>query len=121
MQNRGMMVEMLMPQYDYFYTFEFSNEYIVYDYYNAVIFEVTRNMYDFLKDYRNLVNVPEYNKERLAFEDLINRGYLLSDEKLDEEIDNDAAYLSFAPSHHCNMRCKYCFAQHGMTYDGDTR
>lgn len=29
--------------------------------------------------------------------------------------------FSFAPVHECNLRCKYCFADHGENFDGEQR
>lgn len=112
---------MLIPKYEYFFLFKFQNEYIVYDYYNAVIFEITGRMYDFLLNYRDHIDNSQYGSEQAAFEYLIKQGYLLSDNALDQDYEEDAAYLSFAPSHQCNLRCKYCFAKYGMNYEGDAR
>lgn len=31
------------------------------------------------------------------------------------------AYISFPTEHRCNLRCKYCFAEHGTNYRGTTQ
>lgn len=110
-----------MLKYEYFHVFKFDNEYIIYDYYNSTIFEISEKMYIFLTDLDKLYNDAFYNNERLSFDYLVNQGYLLSSNKLDEDFENDCAFLSFAPAYRCNLRCKYCFAQCGSSYDGDIR
>lgn len=105
----------------HYHIFEFEKEYILYDYYNSVVFELSKSMYDYLSNRDEYKYNPNYSDENLSFERLVNEGYLLSDENLAERFEEDSAYLSFAPSYRCNLRCKYCFAKHGSSYKEITR
>lgn len=107
--------------YECFYTFEFEGEYLIYDYYNGVIFEISEKMYTFLRNRINIYNDPQYENERNSFDELIKEGYLLANDYLDENDEESSAFLSFAPAYRCNLRCKYCFARYGSLYDGEIR
>lgn len=52
---------------------------------------------------------------------LYNDGIFFSKKIALEKQAYEEAYVSLAPVHNCNLRCKYCFAEHGNNYDGDAK
>jgi uncharacterized protein len=49
-----------------------------------------------------------------------NSIFFCEDTELLKDVYHDA-YISLAPVHNCNLRCKYCFATHGEKYLGKER
>lgn len=111
----------MMSKHTYYHVFNFEDEYILFDYYNSVVFEISKSMYDYLNNHSTYKSDPVYSDEASSFKQLVNDGYLLSDEELDEQFEEESAYLSFAPAYKCNLRCRYCFAKYGSLYHGETR
>lgn len=106
----------MTPKREFFHVFKFEDEFLIYDYYCSAVIETTQRMYEFLANRQLFYNDPAYFNERTAFEYLVDQGFLLHEDVLDELNENDSAYLSFAPSHRCNLRCRYCFAKFGTSY-----
>ena len=63
----------------------------------------------------NLVSAEE------TIVNLYNNGIFFTEKTALERQEYEDAYISLAPVHNCNLRCKYCFAEHGNNYSGDTK
>lgn len=98
--------------------FKLHGRYFYYDYSIGTILELTQNIFEtierygieskesavlsLLKEMRN--SFSSTNQDDLSF---ISQDYV--------------AYLSFAPTHECNLSCSYCYGGQGKNYIGDTR
>lgn len=104
-----------------YYLFSLNGEYYLYDIKGNVIIEVRENLYNILQKHRN--GQPCDLKEQNIVNSFLKNGLLQNFEtELPPDIlENEIAYLSFAPTYKCNFRCSYCFGECGDKYKGIVR
>jgi len=104
-----------------YYLFSYNNEYYLYDFQGGVIVQTNNFLYAILeKHYHN--QKLSSREQRLVDEFLrCNLLQYINDEPDPDPLQNEVAYLSFAPTYKCNFRCTYCFGNHGEKYTGFPR
>lgn len=110
-----------------YHLFDFNNKKYILDYRNLFYSELDNVLFSLFRDLKNgninelygmdsnLVSVEE------TISNLYNKGIFFFENIALERKEYAEAYISLAPVHNCNLRCKYCFAEHGDNFDGDTR
>lgn len=112
----------------YCHTFYILNYYFAYDYITHILISVDLNTYNEIVSFKN-----SYVGKHLKEDELLSPKFMLykkcnlffHDEKDEtfndnkEDINLKTAYISFPTAHKCNLRCSYCFANHGDNYNGD--
>lgn len=115
--------------YNFFHTFQKNKKYYVYDYHNYYLMKISKAMYEILNNIKTKklqINeiLDEDIKKKVTF--LYNKNLFISgsnpeERKVTEVLEKNKAYFSFPTVHACNLRCKYCFAEHGENYIGEKR
>lgn len=83
--------------------------------------------YDVVKISEDEYNVFVKMMNEIAIENMLNTHEILrkmyecnicfhDNLKDEKDVEDKTAYLSLAPTHECNLRCKYCFAKSGKKY-----
>jgi len=102
-----------------YYVFERDNHYYLFDYEAGVKAEVSKDFAEIVQKTRKHICLEEDEKRLLK---KIKNAGLLRDVSLENRNTTcKTAYLSFAPTHSCNMRCAYCFGRWGENYEGRNR
>lgn len=104
-----------------YYLFSYRNEYYLYDFQAGVIIQTNNSLYMIIrKYYKNQELRPE---EQCLIDDFLACNLLqrINDKIAPDPLENEIAYLSFAPTYNCNFRCTYCFGNHGKKYTGFPR
>lgn len=112
----------------YIYLFEMESELFAYNCIKNILIKINKNTYSALEKILGL-NVEElekfYGKDDTSIELLKRTGILFCPEDDVEESMKElplkTAFISFPTTHSCNLRCKYCFAEHGTNYKGVRR
>lgn len=108
---------MATQTYKNYHSFIYNNSYFIYDIYNYITIEVSKNFYVYfhhIAESLDLEKDVDYSTEKSIIENLIENNYFLSSCSFDKETNlfsKDVISLSFAPIYECNFKCKYCFAE----------
>ena len=110
-----------------YHLFDFNNKKYILDYRNLFYSELDDVLFTIFRYLKN-GNINElYGMDinlvsaEVTISNLYNKGIFFSENIALERKEYEEAYISLAPVHNCNLRCKYCFAEHGDNFDGDTR
>jgi len=108
--------------------FEMNENLYAYDYFKNVLIKIDANAYGSLKTIESQMEVSgeaeqECQNQALQFYKKVGL-FVRTDEELKEDTAPElkkTAYISYPTEHRCNLRCKYCFANHGTNYKGEQR
>lgn len=107
-----------------YYMFNYNGNKYILDYLNIYYGPINDEYYEIFKTLDQSKEIKETlleNSSKVAIDilNLYENGIFFSeDRKLVRNINADDAFISFAPIHDCNLRCEYCFANHGKNYKG---
>lgn len=104
-------------------------------YYKIIQYKGKNYLFNILTFVTKIINEPHdliaFEKETLLFEELEesikeilrkDKFIRLTPLNIQEEQDNfNLVSFSFPPIHECNLRCTYCFANHGENFVGENR
>ena len=96
------------------HTFCLDGKKYLFDYRNLIILDINNDIYKKIN-----ANVDDRVLYCSELKEYIQCGLFCDNQKNKFiELDSDVAYLSIPTVHSCNMKCRYCFADAGMTYKG---
>lgn len=104
-------------------------------YFKTINYKNKKYIYNILtfvtEEYKENKELEAFEKEEITFEELsditrsiLEKGHYVRKKilRIQEEQDGfDLVSFSFPPIHECNLRCEYCFANHGENYVGEQR
>ena len=98
------------------YVFSYRDSYYMYDYNCSVILQIEETAFDTIIKHQNHQTITHDEKELI--DSLYECGFLhefnIDDQR--ESSEETIAYLTFAPVYNCNLRCTYCFGNHGDNF-----
>ena len=110
-----------------YHLFDLNEKKYILDYRNLFYSELDSALFSLFRYVEN-ENIDELHgiDSRLVYAeevitDLYNNGIFFTETITLEKQEYDEAYISLAPVHNCNLRCNYCFADHGDNFVGDTK
>lgn len=103
------------------YLFAFDGEYFLYDFNCNVILQIEKKTYEAINKHQNklMLTSDEEDIVQSLSECGILQPYYIGDHEAISK--SDIAYLTFAPTYKCNLRCTYCFGNHGEKYNNANR
>ena len=109
------------PNEMHFYLFTHGNKYYYYNYDRNVILQITYKLFSIINKYQNGENLD--NEEIKYIREMDEAELLNCYSCLDYNNESmpNVAYLSFAPTYHCNFSCSYCFGECGSYYKESVR
>lgn len=108
----------------HFYCFEYNNIFYTFDTHYFVVVIMNRKQQEILHEIAEDRDInrtlEDLNYQKVLY--CIKNGLFLSVIKENKYIEEKkVASISFTPTHRCNLRCRYCFANHGNNFNGVKR
>ena len=103
-----------------YYLFKKQGRNYLYNSELSTIVELNDNIYDIICRYeKSNITKDEYK----IINSFIECGLLGNINNISDDLSsfNKIAYLSFAPTYKCNLRCAYCFGEYGLKYKNSNR
>lgn len=109
-----------MLEYDSYYVFNIGDKYFLFDIFNMECVYVNKSTYEALKKKDEGLLDRQTDS---VLKGMLEKQLFFYDTQLlrfNKDASTDVLF-SLAPVTECNLRCKYCFADAGKKYCGDTR
>lgn len=113
----------------YYHLIKNKDTYLIYDYIKHILVKINEDIYEYFNMLLNTERISDadyykiINNQHISL--YIKTGlFLYSPDFIYVEpssLERKIAYFSFPTVHNCNLRCKYCFADHGNNYKGNVK